>query len=79
MKWKTLMLPTPETVERGNEERAGELIQYKIFAFFPTKCSDGLTRWLETVLVTCVWGKIYYGIRGCYRWGWVEKSIERAQ
>jgi len=75
MRWKKKKTyePWERTPDMPEEGATREHLE---FAFLPIASRDGTIYWWETVLITEVFGKCYYGIRGCYTWGWKIADVQ---
>jgi hypothetical protein len=75
MRWKKNKIyePWEHTPDMPEE---GATREHVLFAFFPIEGRDRTVYWWETVKVTEVFGKCYFGIRGCYTWDWKITDVE---
>jgi hypothetical protein len=69
MKWETPKVYWPWERQPGMPDEGAKRYS-TVFALWPVECTDGVTRWLERVRKVETFGRVYYGIRGCFSWGW---------
>jgi len=76
MKWRTIPPPLPPWEHQDWMPMENEIRTRTVFAWWPIKCDDKMTRWLERLTITEKFGKVEYGFRGCYNWNWEMISAQ---